>query len=92
MGAGDEERGRWPVHDIRIAGRSTRGVRLFHVAENERVVSVARLADDGEGNGNGEADGNGEGNGNGEADGNGEANGNGKADGDGGDNNPVAED
>ncbi len=39
---------RCPVHDIRIAGRSTRGVRLFNVAEDERVVSVARLADDGE--------------------------------------------
>ena len=39
---------RCPVHDIRIAGRSTRGVRLFDVAEDERVVSVARLADDGE--------------------------------------------
>ncbi len=42
---------RCPVHDIRIAGRSTRGVRLFHVAEDERVVSVARLADDGTANG-----------------------------------------
>ncbi|MFQ5775198.1 MAG: DNA gyrase subunit A [Kiloniellaceae bacterium] len=36
---------RCPVHDIRIAGRATRGVRLFDVAEDERVVSVARLAD-----------------------------------------------
>jgi DNA gyrase subunit A len=41
---------RCPVHDIRIAGRATRGVRLFDVAEDERVVSVARLADDGETN------------------------------------------
>lgn len=39
---------RCPVDDIRIAGRSTRGVRLFDVAEDERVVSVARLADDGD--------------------------------------------
>ena len=39
---------RCPVHDIRIAGRATRGVRLFDVAEDERVVSVTRLDDDGE--------------------------------------------
>ncbi|MDX1575200.1 MAG: DNA gyrase subunit A, partial [Kiloniellales bacterium] len=40
---------RCPVADIRIAGRSTRGVRVFDVDEDERVVSVARLADvDGE--------------------------------------------
>ena len=39
---------RCPVDDIRIAGRATRGVRLFDVAEDERVVSVARLADEGE--------------------------------------------
>ncbi len=42
---------RCPVHDIRIAGRATRGVRLFDVATEEHVVSVARLADDGEANG-----------------------------------------
>ncbi len=34
---------RSPVHDIRIAGRSTRGVTLFRVGQEERVVSVARL-------------------------------------------------
>jgi DNA gyrase subunit A len=34
---------RSPVHDIRIAGRSTRGVTLFRVGAEERVVSVARL-------------------------------------------------
>jgi len=34
---------RCPVRDIRIAGRSTRGVRVFHVDQEERVVSVARL-------------------------------------------------
>jgi len=76
---------RCPVHDIRIAGRSTRGVRLFDVAEDERVVSVARLADDGQANGNDETDGNREVIENGETDGSGEA------DGDGGDN-PVTED
>ena len=42
---------RCPVNDIRIAGRATRGVRLFNVAEDERVVSVARLADVGENGG-----------------------------------------
>jgi len=34
---------RCPVHDIRIAGRSTQGVTLFKVAEGEHVVSVTRL-------------------------------------------------
>jgi DNA gyrase subunit A len=57
---------RCPVDDIRIASRATRGVRLFDVADDERVVSVARLADEGDD----EADGNGaDGNG---ADGNGD--------------------
>ncbi|MDH3790192.1 MAG: DNA gyrase subunit A [Rhodospirillales bacterium] len=39
---------RSPVHDIRIAGRATRGVTLFRVGEAERVVSVARLEEDDE--------------------------------------------
>ena len=39
---------RCPVDDVRIASRATRGVRLFDVAEDERVVSVARLADEGD--------------------------------------------
>ncbi len=53
---------RCPVHDIRIAGRRTQGVTLFRVAEDERVVSIARLADlgdNGEENGDGEEDGDG---------------------------------
>ena len=37
---------RAPVHDIRIAGRATRGVTVFRVGAEERVVSVARLAED----------------------------------------------
>ncbi|MEE8622442.1 MAG: DNA gyrase subunit A [Alphaproteobacteria bacterium] len=41
---------RCPVDGIRIAGRGTRGVTLFNVAEDERVVSVARLADVGDNN------------------------------------------
>ncbi len=36
------------VTDVRIAGRSTRGVTLFRVAEDERVVTVAHLRDDDE--------------------------------------------
>ena len=39
---------RCPVDDIRIAGRLTQGVTLFRVDEGERVVSVARLREDGE--------------------------------------------
>ena len=38
---------RCPVNDIRIAGRTTRGVTLFRVSEGEHVVSVARLGDEG---------------------------------------------
>ena len=38
---------RCPVNDVRIAGRATRGVRLLNVAEDERVVSLARLAEAG---------------------------------------------
>lgn len=34
---------RIPVHNIRIAGRSTQGVTLFRVDKNEHVVSVATL-------------------------------------------------
>lgn len=36
------------VSGIRIAGRSTQGVIVFDTAEDERVVSVERLSDDGE--------------------------------------------
>jgi len=36
---------RMPVDDIRIAGRKTQGVTLLRTAENERVVSAARLCD-----------------------------------------------
>jgi DNA gyrase subunit A len=39
---------RSPINDIRIAGRSTRGVTLFKMDEGERVVSVAHLAEMGE--------------------------------------------
>jgi DNA gyrase subunit A len=44
------------VHDIRIARRGSQGVVIFKVADGERVVSVARLPEVAEENGNGEAD------------------------------------
>jgi DNA gyrase subunit A len=48
---------RCPVEGIRIAGRSTQGVIVFDTAEDEHVVSVEHIGDDGEngenGNGNG---------------------------------------
>ncbi|MEQ9606695.1 MAG: DNA gyrase subunit A [Kiloniellaceae bacterium] len=37
---------RSPVEDIRIAGRTTRGVMLFRIDESERIVSVAHLPED----------------------------------------------
>jgi DNA gyrase subunit A len=43
---------RCPVNGIRIAGRSTQGVIVFNTAERERVVSVERLSEEGEDNGN----------------------------------------
>jgi len=38
---------RTSVDEIRIAGRSTRGVYIFRVADGEQIVSVARLDDPG---------------------------------------------
>jgi DNA gyrase subunit A len=42
---------RCPVDGIRIAGRSTQGVIVFSTADGERVVSVERLSEEGEENG-----------------------------------------
>jgi len=42
---------RCPVHDIRIARRRSQGVVIFKVGEGERVVSVARLPEEKEENG-----------------------------------------
>ena len=39
---------RFAVGDVRMAGRTTRGVKLFSVGDGERVVSVTRLAVDDE--------------------------------------------
>jgi DNA gyrase subunit A len=44
---------RCPIDGIRIAGRSTQGVIVFSTAEGERVVSVERLTEEGEDNGEG---------------------------------------
>jgi DNA gyrase subunit A len=40
------------VEGIRIAGRSTQGVIVFNTAEGERVVSVERISEEGDENGN----------------------------------------
>jgi DNA gyrase subunit A len=37
---------RFPVNQVRIAGRSTQGVTLFRVAQDEKVVSVARIVEE----------------------------------------------
>ena len=37
---------RTSVRDVRIAGRNTRGVWIFRVAEEEKIVSVARIEDE----------------------------------------------
>jgi DNA gyrase subunit A len=42
---------RTPVNGIRIAGRATQGVIVFNTAEDERVVSVERIGEEGEENG-----------------------------------------
>jgi DNA gyrase subunit A len=41
------------VEGIRIAGRSTQGVIVFDTADDERVVSVEHIPEEGEGNGGG---------------------------------------
>jgi len=46
---------RVPVEGIRITSRASKGVRVFNTADEEKVVSVERIGDDGEDeNGNGE--------------------------------------
>jgi DNA gyrase subunit A len=42
---------RCPVDDVRIAARNTQGVRIFKTEESEKVVSVERVPEDGNGNG-----------------------------------------
>jgi len=43
---------RCPVNGIRIAGRSTQGVIVFNTAEDEKVVSVERIGEEGDDGGN----------------------------------------
>ena len=38
---------RCPVDGIRVAGRSTQGVTVFNTADEEHVVSVERIGDEG---------------------------------------------
>jgi DNA gyrase subunit A len=40
---------RCPVDDVRIAGRNVQGVRIFRTDEDEKVVSVERIPEDGNG-------------------------------------------
>jgi DNA gyrase subunit A len=40
---------RCPVDDVRIAGRNTQGVRIFKTEDSEKVVSVERVPEDGNG-------------------------------------------
>ena len=50
---------RCPVDDVRIAGRSVQGVRIFKTEDDEKVVSVERIPEEGNGETaeeNGEAD------------------------------------
>ena len=63
---------RVPVDDVRIAARNTQGVRVFKTEEDEKVVSVERIPEDGnggsdDGNGHGADNGNGDGGNEGEA-------------------------
>jgi DNA gyrase subunit A len=46
---------RVPVGKIRIASRNTQGVIIFRTAENDRVVSVERLAESGDGGDDGDS-------------------------------------
>jgi DNA gyrase subunit A len=51
---------RCPVDDVRIAGRNVQGVRIFRTDDDEKVVSVERISEEGNGEptaGNGEAEG-----------------------------------
>jgi len=44
---------RCPINDVRIARRQTQGVKLFDIADNEKVVSVTRLTEMENGGANG---------------------------------------
>jgi DNA gyrase subunit A len=40
---------RCPVDDVRIAARSVQGVRIFRTEDDEKVVSVERIPEEGNG-------------------------------------------
>jgi len=42
---------RFPVDSVRIAARATKGVRLIRLGEGEKLVSIVRVAETGEGDG-----------------------------------------
>jgi len=42
---------RCPIDDVRIAGRSVQGVRIFKTEDDEKVVSVERIPEESNGNG-----------------------------------------
>jgi len=42
---------RCPIDDVRIAGRSVQGVRIFKTEDDEKVVSVERISEESNGNG-----------------------------------------
>jgi len=44
---------RCPVDDVRIAGRNVQGVRIFRTDDEEKVVSVERVSEEGNGEGAG---------------------------------------
>ena len=50
---------RLPLESLRVIGRGSAGVRLFNVANEELVVSAVRLTDDGEAEGEADAEGDG---------------------------------
>jgi DNA gyrase subunit A len=47
---------RCPVAGIRVVGRGTQGVIVFNTAESEKVVSVERIGEDENGDGEAEID------------------------------------
>jgi len=47
---------RCPIDDVRIAGRSVQGVRIFKTEDDEKVVSVERIPEEGNGNGGEESE------------------------------------
>jgi DNA gyrase subunit A len=50
---------RCPIDDVRIAGRNVQGVRIFKTEDDEKVVSVERIPEETNGNGEATDDGNG---------------------------------